>query len=95
MAALTQWGLVGTWIYFILVIVDNITGKKCEAACRVYNYTALVLETLIFIFFWTVLLPFVIKKWDKLSNGNVQWGMVSWHIMPFATLVVDTLWNKH
>jgi hypothetical protein len=78
----------------LIVVIDLWTGKRQQKFVLVLNFTILVTETLVFLFFWTVLLPEVLKSWDTFSP-LLQWGMISWHLMPFATLMVDFLINMH
>lgn len=91
---LTQESLFLTWFYFLIVVIDVWTGKRLQKFVLVLNFTILVTETLVFLFFWTVLLPDVVKNWDSFSP-LLHWGMISWHLTPFVTLVIDFLINMH
>jgi hypothetical protein len=64
---LTQQSLFLTWFYFLIVVIDLWTGKRQQKFVLVLNFTILVTETLVFLFFWTVLLPDVLSNWDSFS----------------------------
>ena len=91
---ITQESLFVTWIYFLALVIDDRSGKGCKEFLLVWNFMILVMECIVFVFFWAAILPGFIDTWDELEWWY-KWGMISWHIVPFVTLTIDFFWNMH
>jgi hypothetical protein len=70
LVALTQWGMMGAMIYFLVVTIDHFTGHRCVRLTHMFNFMMITIEFLIFVFFWTVLFPGLIL--DEKSRAEVQ-----------------------
>lgn len=100
LVALTQEGMLGATVYFGVAIIDHLCGRRWVKTTHMFNFTAMTIEFLIFVFFWTVLFPGLMLDADaraKIQEQGVvvEWGMFAWHFFPFTFLLIDSLWNRN
>ena len=94
----TQWGLFTTAVYFIMIAswpVKTHQTTKMPEFFKALNIMILSVEYMITLFFFTILQPGFLHKWDTQHNTYLKWGMFAWHILPTLTLSIDTAWNKN
>ena len=98
LSSLTCWQQLASFLWFSLVIIDWKFRLRQEKICKIVNLVKFSIDFLVFIFFFTIIGPYLFETEYQEPDFEFQYddyGDFAWHILPFVTMLVDTLWNQH